>query len=336
MKRYATLCLVMVLMCLGCASPPVKTEPPVPLEVIEETIQWARENARTLEQLPLKEAELEEFQRAKSQLSLAERSFAKALYDEAYLSALESLSTSQKLVQRFYESTVVSSARETKEKIEAITAEDPDSPLQEFLPVLTEILDYSEEIKTTQSDIDLIKVLAHFEHVTEVSQHAQNMVRRTVESDVSFESGQYRLSEGGKQVVAEYCREILIAKQELAVLYPERDIVIRINLAGYTDPVDFREGTNLLKQLTDGVDPATIPSQEPELRKFLNRRLSEFRVATLGDFMRECLQESEPEILLELHGIGFGEEMPPGVSQSVILSDQRRRICKVFTYILLR
>ncbi len=338
MKRIIIVCLILLSMSIGCVRPTVQPEPqpPVPLEMLEENIRWARENIETLEQLPLPDTALDDLQRAKNNLRLAESSFAEALYDEAYLSSMESLAISQKLVRKFYEETVVSSARATKERIEAIAAEDPDSPLQEFLPALTEILDYSEGIDASGQELDLDKVLADFERVTELSQHAQNTVQRTLESDISFESGEYRLSDLGKQAVAEYCQEILTIRQGVADAYPERDVVIRINIVGYTDQVDFRKGTNLLQLLTAEADPQTIPRAEVELRKFLNRRLSEFRAATLGEFLEQCLQDVQPGIRIEWHGTGLGEEFPPGISSSEQLSDPRRRICKIYTYVLLQ
>ena len=338
MKRVIIVCLMLLSMSIGCIRPPAQPEPqpPVPLEVLEETLRWARENIETLEQLPLPDTALKDLQRAKNNLRLAESSFAKALYDEAYLSSLESLAISQKLVRQFYKESIVSSARAAKERIEAITVEDPDSPLQEFLPDLTEILDYSEGIEASGQEIDLDKVLADFERVTELSLHAQNTVQRTLESDISFESGAYRLSDRGKQAIAEYCREILRVQQHVADVYPDRAVVIRINLIGYTDQVGFKEGTNLLQLLTAGIDPQAIPQAKVELRKFLNRRLSEFRVATLGDFLEQCLLAAQSGIRVELHGSGRGEELPPGGAPSEQLSDPRRRICKIYTYVLLQ
>lgn len=338
MKRYALIIFIMLFMGMGCSHSlfRIQSQSPVPLESLEETIQWARENVEVLQRLPLEQEDMEEFQQAKSTLDAAARAFESAFYDQAYISALDSISISQGLLRRFYNEKIVSQARETKERIETIAAEDPDSPLQEFLPMLTEILDYSEEIGASQQDIDVARVLADFGNISEIEQNTQKAVKYTVESDISFESGQYRLSERGKQAITTYCQEILMATQGLTELYPERDIVVRINIAGYSDPVDFRERTNLLEVLTDGIDPQTIPQQEVELRKFLNRRLSEFRVVTIGEYLHECLQQGEPGIMIEQHGVGFGEELPPGVPPSELSFDPKRRICKIYTYILLR
>ncbi len=202
--------------------------------------------------------------------------------------------------------------------------------------MLSEILDYSEGIDASRQDFDLARVLADFENVTEISQHAQNTAQRTLESALAFESGEYKLSDRGKAAIEEYCREALTLRQEVADVYPEHDVLVHMNIVGYSDPVDFKEGTNLLKILTVDIDPQTIPQAEVELRQFLNRRLSEFRVAAVGKFVQQYFHDTQPEIRFELHGTGLGEEFPPDVSPPEIFPDPRRRICKMYTYILLQ
>ena len=340
MKRiaYSVICVGIIALFAGCASPPVSEEspPPVPLEVIEETLQWARENFKTVDALDVQDVYPLEYRDAQENLLLAENAFQGERYEEAYLSALESLAASQRIVRQFYGETVAVSAQEAKDEIESILAEDPESPLQEFLPTLSEILDYSEEIEGSQQEIDITRVLTDFEKVTEIGQSAQKAIKYTVESDISFASGEYRLSEQGKLAIEEHCLTIIRVKEELKQRYPDRNIIITINIVGYTEQVDFREGTNLLKLLTEGIEPQEIPKTKLGQRKFLNRRLSEFRVRSIGERRLGYFQQHAPDVQVTYEGIGVGEEIPLGVSEPYPLIDPRRRICKIYTYVLIR
>lgn len=336
--KFFVLIVVTILLLPGCAFlRKEEPQPSVPIETIQETIAWAREDfASVVEQLQVQETYQEDFQKARDSLTLAETSFQEQLYDQAYFSALESLDASQRILRRFYQETVVSSAREAKTRIEAITAEDPENPLQEFLPALTEILDYSEAIGDDQREVDIVKVLADLETVTEIGNNAQKTMKQTLESDVSFAPGEYKLSEAGEQILAHYCQAIIAAKQEFQQEYPNRTILIKIHVAGYTDEVDFRKGTNLLKLLTEGMEEDKVPRTQPALRKFLNRRLSEFRADTIGEFLVQYILQEDPETVIEQKSTGFGEGLPAGIDPPYPLVDPRRRICRIYTYILVR
>lgn len=338
MKRHKLL-LLLIIALAGCARPAVEQpqpQPPIPIDVLADKLTWARENIATLEQLPLPPTASGTFLSAKKNLALAEQAFAEELYDEAYWSVLDSLAQSQELVRQFYDQALVPQIQETATRIEAITVDDPNSPLQKFLPALTGILEYSKSVLAGDSEIDLAKLRADSERVAEITEHARRTVQRTLESDLSFQTGQYRLSESGKRALDAYCREIFQMARELSAAYPERDLVIRINIAGYTDQVGFKEDSQLLEQLTAGVDPAAIPTGPTAFRQFLNRRLSEFRVEQVMRFLRECFRRELPEPPLELHGVGLGEDLPPRVVPSGQLSDPRRRVCKMAAYVLLQ
>ena len=336
--RFSVLIVVTILLFPGCAFFwKEEPQPPVPIETIQETIAWAREDfASVVEQLQVQERYRDDFQTARNSLTLAETSFQEQLYDQAYFSALESLDASQRILRRFYQETVVSSAREAKMRIEAITAEDPENPLQEFLPALTEILDYSEAIGDDQREVDIVKVLADLETVTEIGNNAQKTMKQTLESDVSFASGEYELSKAGEQILAQHCQAIIATKQEFQQEYSDRTILVKIHVTGYTDEVDFREGTNLLKLLTEGMEEDKVPRTQPALRKFLNRRLSEFRADTIGEFLVQYMLQEDPETVIEQKSIGFGEGLPAGIDPPYPLVDPRRRICRIYTYILVR
>lgn len=336
MKLFVSISLATLLLLSGCGLlRKEEPQPPVPLETLQETLAWARENVESIEQLPEHNTYQDDFRKARESLALAESSFQEQSYERAYFSALESLDASQRILRQFYQETVVSSAQEAKTRIEAITDEDPESPLQEFLPALTEILDYSEAIGDGQNEVDIVKVLADLETVTEIGQNTQKTVKRTLESDVSFESGKYELLEAGKQILTQHCQDVMAGKREFQQEYPDRRIVIKVHVTGYTDEVNFRKGTNLFKQLTQGVEDK-LPGTQPELRKFLNQRLAELRADTIGEFIVQYILQEDPETVIEQKSVGFGENVPAGVEPPYPLVDPRRRICKIYTYILVR
>ncbi len=102
MRWYALFCAVLLLVVSGCARPSAPPQPPVPLDVLADTIQWARENIEALQHLPLKDADAEDFREAQEHLRLAEHAFEDALYDQAYFAALDSLAASQGILSHWF------------------------------------------------------------------------------------------------------------------------------------------------------------------------------------------------------------------------------------------
>jgi len=283
MKSYVILFLSMLMTVAGCSLFLRESPAPPPSQELVEAMEQARENFDAVKRLPVYEKYARNFQEAEGELVNAENYLQEHLYERASLSALKSLGASQWILQQFYRGTIALSAQEAKAKITAISDEDPGNPLQEFLPEINDILDYSEGIGASQQGIDFTKVLEDFDKITKIEHTTQKTMKQTLETDVSFSPGEYELSDKGKQALDAYCEAIIAGKREFDKLYPDRTILIKIKVVGYTDQVDFVEGTNLLKQLIEGIEDE-IPRKQPTQRQFLNRRLSEFRVRIISDY----------------------------------------------------
>lgn len=334
MKRYGVLFLSMLVIMAGCARPVIEKSP-LPPQGLVEAIKQARENFNAVQRLPVYEKYARSFQEAEGELVNAEHYWQAHFYEQAYLSARKSLEASQWILRQFYRDTIALSAQEAKAKITAISHEDPGNPLQEFLPEINDILDYSEGIGNDQQEINITKVLEDFDTISKIEHTTQKTMKQTLESDISFGPGKYELSNKGKQALDAYCEAIIAGKKEFDTLYPDRTILIRIKVIGYTDQVDFREGTTLLEKLMEGVEDE-VPRKQPDLRKFLNQRLSGFRARTISNYIVQYLGRENSGGRIEQEAIGHGEKLPPNISSPYPQQDSRRRICKIYTYVLVR
>ena len=303
MKPYSMWLLIMLIVG-GCARPaPVKTLS-APSPELQAMVQQARDNFGIVERLRVQESYPNDFQEAQNELTSAEEYMRESRYDQALLSARKSLAASQWILRQFYRETIVQSAQEAKTRIDTLTNEDPGNPLQEFLPQLTEILDYSETIEQGQAEIDVTKVLAYLERVSQIKLLAQKTMKLTLKSDVSFDPGQYELSEEGQRILETYCETILAGKKEFDTLHPDRIVSIEINVVGYTDQIDFRERTNIAQKLMEGIEK-DLPQKQPARRQFLNRRLSEFRARTVSEYIAQCIRENL-SVSIKQENIGVG------------------------------
>ena len=332
MRRYGVLFLSMIMIVTGCSL--FLRELPPPQELLE-VMEQARENFDAVKRLPVYEKYAHNFQEAESELVHAEIYLQDHLYEKASLAAQKSLEASQWILRQFYKETIALSAQKAKAKIAAISDEDPGNPLQDFLPEINNILDYSEGIGNGQQEVDITKVLQDFDKITKIEHTTQKTMKQTLESDASFGPGEYEISDKGKEALDAYCEAIIAGKREFDKLYPDRTILIKIKVLGYTDQVDFREGTSLLKQLIEGVEDE-VPRTQPAQRQFLNRRLSELRAEMLSDYIVKYIGRRDLGGRIEQEAIGLGEEFPPDISSPYPQQDSRRRICKIYTYVLVR
>ena len=198
MKRYSVLFLSMIMIVTGCSL--FLRKPPPPQELLE-AMEQARENFDAVERLPVYEKYAHNFQEAESELVHAENYLQDHLYEKASLAAQKSLEASQWILRQFYKETIALSAQKAKAKIAAISDEDPGNPLQDFLPEINNILDYSEGIGNGQQEVDITKVLQDFDKITKIEHTTQKTMKQTLESDASFGPGEYEISDKGKEAL---------------------------------------------------------------------------------------------------------------------------------------
>jgi hypothetical protein len=94
---------------------------------------------------------------------------------------------------------------------------------------------------------------------------------------------------------------------------------------------DFEKG---VKKLIEGVERENIPRGYPEKRKFLNQRLSAFRARTVSEYLVQLLVQQNRQGQVEQEISRLGEELPPSITAPYPIEDARRRICKIYEYVV--
>lgn len=335
LQRHVTVLLVIMAYLAGCAPSVQEPEPQsvVSVQEVQDAIAQAQEHFELVISLNVSEIYAHDFQEAEDELQAAESLLNEDRRDEAFASAQKSLEASQRILRQFYQQMIAQSAQETKRKIEDILEEDPDSALQDFIPKLNEILDYSKEIERGQHMVDLEKILEDIEKVQQIEYDTETHISQTLESDVSFGSGRYELSEEGKRVLEERYAEFINTIKAYKAQYPNKSLLIKIKVIGHTDSTGFKRGTKLVEKLSEGIE---LPMQYPERGQALNKRLSEFRARTISDYLVQFIRNAigdDPSIEIQQEIIGLGEDIPKGLPAPYGYDDARRRICKIYAYI---
>jgi hypothetical protein len=331
MKPYDRVLLIIVMVVFAGCGPALKETSLS--EEVQKTMVQARNSLAVVEGLQIQEIYPLDFQEAHDELIRAENYLQENRHDQAYLSALNSLAASQRIFRQLYRDKIAASDQETKKEIRTIFFNDPNNPLQEFLPILNEILDYADKIE----GIDFTKVLEDFDKIAQIGDDARTMSKILI-TEISFGPGEYDISDERNRILRKFSEAVIADKQIYDGLYPDETFVIKTKIVGYADQVDFREGTGLINKLVEGAHDS-IPEYEIERRQFLNQRLSEFRARGASENLKQFIIQSDPnfsEAQIDQEYVGLGEEIPPEVSSPYPLSDPRRRICKIYGYISLQ
>ena len=298
-------------------------------------VQEAEEHFETAEGLKTEEAYPYDFKKARQELIQAKQYLEKEKLEKALPAAESSLTASKNILKRYYLDEIAKKADALKKNIEKKVREDEDSPLKEYIPELNEILDFAEDLEKGQQITSLEKVLESIDVCLNIQDSAESYRSEKLESDVSFEIGQYRLSDRGMQILEEaFLRRIISDKDRYKRQSPDGMITIKIKVVGYTDQIGFNEGKPLFRKLREGVE-YDIPHDQPERRQFLNRRLSEFRAKAISGYVYQAILETESRnsrVKVEQEAIGRGEDIPQGVIPSGLVNDPQRRICKIYSH----
>jgi outer membrane protein OmpA-like peptidoglycan-associated protein len=326
--QYISLIFMSIMILTGCAG--------IPLQEIDRMISDAQEGFDLVESLEVQDKYPADYQEAHDELVNA-KTYYDSLFnrDKAYSSAKRSWEASQRILKQFYQNTITPLAQTAKAEIEKISTEDPDNPLKDFLPRLNDLLEYCEKLESGQEVVHLTRVIEDLNEVITIKRNADKNVKIELESDVSFDTGKYELSEEGKRILKEFFERIIADQKAYLDQYIGKTITMKIKVVGYTDQQGFRKGTDLIKTLLEGVKADQIPQSEFESRKFLNQRLSQLRANTIGEYIKQLIEQADPRIAVEQEIVGRGEEIPPGVappsSPSDSLANPKRRICKIYS-----
>lgn len=276
------------------------------------------------------------------ELNNAEIKLQKGATSESYESSSTSLEISQMIMIDIYKKRIGPLALKLKQRINTI--KDEDNPLKspEIMEKLNNIIEHSKKIPDkpvyikgeplNEQKVDKIMLLANavikdFTDVAKIKKMADTVEIKTLESDVSFEIGEYQLSKKGKKALDSFIGKIIRNIKD-------KTAIIRIKAIGYTDKVGFNESKSLFKKLVKGYEDK-IPTKQPERRKFLNKRLSKLRSQVIGNYVRSRILQFErrgQEIKVETETIGRGEQHPFNLPPPYPKLDPRRRICKIYIH----
>lgn len=249
-----------------------------------------------------------EYQRAKTYLNNYD-------IEEARTSAQKSLDASQSILQNLYRDVIVPTIKKAKNRIEEIKVEDPETPLQNLLPRLDELLVYSERVARGEELIALDRVIADLDEVLTLEHTIETSGVFSLESDVSFATGKYTLSDKGKRTLEDFFNNLIVEQTEYLDQHPQKEVTVKIAITGYTDTQGFRNVTSV------------------EERKTRNQQLSEKRAKAVSEYIGDIAVQPIPRLFFEQTVFGRGEEVPPGVVPLNSKGDPNRRICKISVYV---
>ncbi len=322
-----------LLLAAGCAKTPEPLPQPVFQQTFEEAaaaIEKAEKDLNVLISLAAPKNYPQEFARAEESLRQA-KTFLQSQdqdIDRAYDSAQQSLSAEQGVLRKLYAEMAESSGT-IKTEIERISTDDPDNPLQDTIPELEKLLDDYD----ARQEIDAAQLARDMEKLKQIEYNTKKNLGNTFESDVSFGAGEYELSDMGKQAVQAYYQDVLNAKQQFRALFPNDPLNVTVKVIGHADQVGILPGTQLYKQITEGVE--NLPRNLNERQTFLNQRLSELRAKAIADYTKALILQDKAageELTVEQIIEGAGEKIPPNLDPPYPYQDPRRRVCRIYCW----
>lgn len=333
--RYPLMWCIVLFLLTGCPTNSMYTETET-----EEKVEEAKDHFEMAERVQARETYYNEYLVAQTELQKAEVNLEKRKIPEAYLSAAESIRASKAILKKFYLDTFAAAVEKLKAEIEVAVEKDPDNPVKDFLPQLDNMLDYAAQLQSGQQEVSPERVNTDTTRLIAIADSKQRLIEEKLESDISFPLGSYELEEQGKFALAEIVRKIVMRKDENLSQYPDKSVTIKVKVVGYTDETGFRDGSPLIGTLM--AHCSTIPTQRGlQQRQALNRCLSELRANTISNYLFGLLVSQIPEldsdVFIEQEVEGKGEDIPPGVPAPYPpTKDPRRRICKVYSYVIAR
>ncbi len=240
------------------------------------------------------------------------------------------------------EQTIIELQRDTQLTIQKINTKiksNPESILQNSVSALDNILEYTATVKSDPSKFSLEKIQAYILKINIVNENMERFSDLTLQTDVSFPIGTYKLedlSKQGRNSIDKLTSKIHLSTQEMAKKYPHKQIKITIKTIGYTDETGIIAGGRLEQKIIKAI-PQTI-SNSNQKRQQYNQILSKFRASTLNQYVVEHLQQQlldikKIEIITEIQGLG--EKFPTKKSTELPYKnkDPRRRMCIISPFI---
>lgn len=175
-------------------------------------------------------------------------------------------------------------------------------------------------------------------------------LRDTVREDLLFASGKYDINDitqEGKKLLSDFSSKV---SNELVKVFkeqfPKDNLKVIIMVVGYADAtppkgtlVTFLKNTSCLSDKQFEGNSSTMRETDA---KDSNRKLSCLRAKSVKGYLDKALQKSFPHdpnlTLADIESSGLGEELPYQLDlkseKPYSKDDQRRRICKIYAYVL--
>lgn len=289
----------------------------------------ARRHLDIVTHMELADAYEVDFGIAQSAFDQAKAHLADRRSTAAYKAAQKSIDAAQRILNDFYLNHIALLAKGLKEELRRETSGDPDNPLKAQIPKVERVIQTAQ----TGEAVSLNTILEDLETIMQITYSIRTTMNRILESDVSFDKGQYRLSEKGMAAIDGILETVAKDKSDYLDRFPTKTITTQVKVVGYTDSLNFGKGTPLMAALTEDVEER-IPRNDPERRRFLNRRLSEFRARNIAGYIASALKkEGETErFQVQTESVGRGEAIPPDLPPPYPVMDARRRICRIYIY----
>ncbi|OQX11390.1 MAG: hypothetical protein BWK80_44785 [Desulfobacteraceae bacterium IS3] len=327
LRQYAWICIVAVMLIFGCSMKFTQEE-------AARRVSEAREHFEVVKSLEIKDVYSQEYAAAESSLIKAEEMLNKSSRDKAVETAGQSLEVSRRILRKFYVETIGELARKARKELEKKTEGDSDNPLTGYVPKLDTVVEQVEKVEKDEQLLSLNTILDDLKEILQITYSIQTSSAKTLESDISFDKGKYELSDKGKEGLKSFLEKIVADKETYLAKHPDKKVATKVKTVGYTDEVNFTEGTERIKSLMSGVEDQ-VPQIQPARRQFLNQRLSEFRARSVAGYIESFIskgKDENPRFRVDAEIVGHGEKIPANVPAPYPVQDPRRRICKVYTY----
>ncbi len=297
-------------------------------------VNEAQKHHQVIKRLNIEETFGKEIERSGAALERAVALLGSGDRPEAVEAAEESLGITEKILESYYLNHIAELAQNLKQELKQKMERDPETPLSTHLSSVDEIIEEAQGVQQDDRIVSLSKVVADLEKIMQVTQSLRTHLSQTLQSDISFAQGKYGLSEKGKEPIDRFIGKVLADKRTYLQLFPDKTVVTKIKVVGYTDALNFGPNSALVPELIRGME-ADVPDGDPPRRQFLNQRLSRFRADTIADYIRQILAPAEAEserYEADIQAIGRGENLPAGIQAPYPVMDDRRRISRIYVY----
>jgi hypothetical protein len=220
---------------------------------------------------------------------------------------------------------------------------DPGGASAKILAQLRKTKQYVDQVESGEQEFDLEEMLALTQKSMALVKNLQSEFKLVLNADVAFRLGGYEaadLQAGGQRILDEFADSIVEAQlPEYREKFPEVPLMLVVSTTGYADAV--APGAALARELM-ALQTEPAPNDPLERRRHLNRLLSVRRSQTINRYIQDRLRSRLRQAGVAMgppsvEGLGEAFPNPPEtVSPPYRERDERRRICKIYSNVLIQ